>query len=234
MVRERFWNTFLVSINKAWIWDEFEYSELVSVYSRSWFRVFGAWFPQILQQIVVLVWRLYQKKIQFLLKSLPLQLEHWVYDTRKVEEVCTYWVTGLCCPVSLTCSQVKWVCSSGKMTSIYLLRLSTVWTMLHHGSVWLVRKKMLLNNFMYFFGIFLLFFITEFVLLSFSFLFLIKYQISAKNINQSETWIGDFQLSAELSKIKASERNNVHESMLIMRTSYVHFPEHAREIWKLW
>ena len=31
-----------------------------------------------------------------------------------------------------------------------------------------------------------------------------------------------------------SERNNVHEGMLIMRTSYVHFPEHAREIWKLW
>ena len=27
-----------------------------------------------------------------------------------------------------------------------------------------------------------------------------------------------------------SERNNVHEGMLIMRTSYVHFPEHAREI----
>ena len=50
--------------------------------------------------------------------------------------------------------------------------------MLNHGSMWLVHKKMLLNTFMYYFGIFL-FFITKFVFLSFSFLFLIKYQISA-------------------------------------------------------
>ena len=76
------------------------------------------------------------------------------------------------------------MCLSDKMTPIYILRLSKVWSMLHHGSVWLVHKKMLLNTFMYFFGIFLLFFITKFVFLSFSFLFLIKYQISAiRNVN---------------------------------------------------
>ena len=46
------------------------------------------------------------------------------------------------------------VCSSDKMTPIYFLHLSKVWSMLHHGSVWLVHKKMLLNTFMYFFGIF--------------------------------------------------------------------------------
>ena len=70
------------------------------------------------------------------------------------------------------------VCSSDKMTPIYFLRLSKVWSMLRHGSLWLVHKKMLINSFMYFFGILLLFLITKFVFLSFSFLFLIKYQTS--------------------------------------------------------
>ena len=63
-------------------------------------------------------------------------------------------------------------------TTIYFLRPSQVWSMLQHGSVWLILL-MLLNSFIYFFGIFLLFFITIFVFLSLSFLFLIKYQISA-------------------------------------------------------
>ena len=49
---------------------------------------------------------------------------------------------------------------------------------------------------MYFFGIFLLFLITKFVFLSFSFLSSIKFP--QQNINQSETWIGGFQQSAEL------------------------------------
>ena len=71
------------------------------------------------------------------------------------------------------------VCSSDKMTPIYFLRLSKVWSMLHHRSVWLVHKKLLLNTFIYFFGIFLFFIITKFVFLPFSFLFLIRYQISA-------------------------------------------------------
>ena len=62
------------------------------------------------------------------------------------------------------------VCSSDKMTQIHFLRLSKVWSMLRHGSLWLVYKKMLINSFMYFFGIFLLFLITKFVFLSFSFL----------------------------------------------------------------
>ena len=63
-------------------------------------------------------------------------------------------------------------------TTIYFLRPSQVWSMLQHGSVWLILL-MLLDSFIYFFGIFLLFFITIFVFLSLSFLFLIKYQISA-------------------------------------------------------
>ena len=63
-------------------------------------------------------------------------------------------------------------------TTIYFFRPSQVWSMLQHGSVWLILL-MLLNSFIYFFGIFLLFFITIFVFLSLSFLFLIKYQISA-------------------------------------------------------
>ena len=37
--------------------------------------------------------------------------------------------------------QTSGVCSSDKMTPIYFLRLSKVWSMLHHGSVWLVHKK---------------------------------------------------------------------------------------------
>ena len=66
-----------------------------------------AWLPQIALQLVVLVWRLYQKIIEFLLKSLPLQQEYLVYDTRKVEEVFTYWVARAHCPASLRYSQDK-------------------------------------------------------------------------------------------------------------------------------
>ena len=33
----------------------------------------------------------------------------------------------------------EWVCSSDKMTPIYFLHLSRVWSMQHHGSVWLVH-----------------------------------------------------------------------------------------------
>ena len=71
------------------------------------------------------------------------------------------------------------MCSSDKMTPIYFIRLSKVWSVLHHGSVGRVHKKMLLYVFTYIFGIFLLFFVIRFVLLSFSFIFLMKYQISA-------------------------------------------------------
>ena len=70
------------------------------------------------------------------------------------------------------------VCSSDNMAAIYFLRISKVWNILHHGSVWRVHKKMFLNVFIYFLA-FLLFFIIKFVFLSFSFLSLIKYQISA-------------------------------------------------------
>ena len=37
------------------------------------------------------------------------------------------------------------VCSYDKMTPLYLLRPSKVWSMLHQGLVWLVHKKMLLK-----------------------------------------------------------------------------------------
>ena len=55
------------------------------------------------------------------------------------------------------------VCLFDKMSPIYFLCLSKVWSILHHGSVWQVRKKMLLNAFKYFFGCLLLFFIIKFV-----------------------------------------------------------------------
>ena len=50
------------------------------------------------------------------------------------------------------------MCSSYNMAPIYFLRLSKVWSILHHGSVWHVHKKMFLNAFIYFSDIFLLFF----------------------------------------------------------------------------
>ena len=54
------------------------------------------------------------------------------------------------------------VCSSDKKTAIYFPRLSKVWTISHHGLVRRGHKKCYLMLF--------LFFIIEFVLLSFSFL----------------------------------------------------------------
>ena len=49
--------------------------------------------------------------------------------------------------------------------------LSKVWSLLHHGLVWRVHKKMLPNAFIYFFWHFVVFMI-RFVFLSFSFLLL--------------------------------------------------------------
>ena len=71
------------------------------------------------------------------------------------------------------------VCSSDKMTPIYFLRLSKVWSMLHHGSVGQVQSKEYYYMFTYTLCIFLLLFIIKFVFFSFSFFFLIKSQISA-------------------------------------------------------
>ena len=42
------------------------------------------------------------------------------------------------------------VCSYDKMTPIYLLRPSKVWSMLHQGLVWLVDKKFYLNFYVLF------------------------------------------------------------------------------------
>ena len=64
------------------------------------------------------------------------------------------------------------VCSSDKMTPIYSLRLSKVWSILnHHVSVEQFHKKKLHNAFIHLLGIFWLFSIVKFVFLSFSFLF---------------------------------------------------------------
>ena len=57
---------------------------------------------------------------------------------------------------------------------------------------------MQLSVYIYFFGIFLLFFIKHFVFLSFSFLFLMKHQFQEQNINQLQTGIGDKKLSVEI------------------------------------
>ena len=63
----------------------------------------------------------------------------------------------------------------------YFLRISKDWSMLHHGSVGRVQSKE--GYFMFtwaFFGIFLFFFIKKMFFISFSFVFVMKYQISAK------------------------------------------------------
>ena len=90
------------------------------------------------------------------------------------------------------------VCSSDKMTPIYFLRLSNVWSVLHHGAVGRVHKKMLLYAFIYIFGIFL-FFNIKFVFLTFSFLFLMKYQISATKYKR-ELVVSKFQWNYMLLK----------------------------------
>ena len=61
----------------------------------------------------------------------------------------------------------------------YFLRLCKVLSMLHHGSVGRVQNKECYFMFSQTFDLFWLFFIVKYVFLSFSFLFLIKYQTSA-------------------------------------------------------
>ena len=91
---------------------------------------------------------------------------------------------------------------------LYFLRVSKVWSMLHHGSVGRVQSKECYYVFMYFFGCFLLFFIKNLFLL-FSFLFFLSFFLFAflfsffsffwcwsikfpqQNLNQLEIRIGD-------------------------------------------
>ena len=62
---------------------------------------------------------------------------------------------------------------------LYFLHISNVWSILHHGSVGRVQSKQCNSLFTYtFLAFFFLFFIKRIVFLSFSFLFLKKYQIS--------------------------------------------------------
>ena len=76
------------------------------------------------------------------------------------------------------CNQSR-VCSSDKVTPIYFLRLFKVWSILHHGSVGLVHKKMLRNTFICFFGIFLFAFPRKICVFIIFISFLMKYQVSA-------------------------------------------------------
>ena len=75
------------------------------------------------------------------------------------------------------------------------LRISKVSRMLHHGLVGRgLSKWMLLYIYIHFLRIIK----KRTVFFKFSFLFLMKYQIPAKEYNQSETGIGDQKLSVEL------------------------------------
>ena len=49
------------------------------------------------------------------------------------------------------------VCSADKIIPIYFLRISNVWSILHHWSAGKVHKKMLLNAFFFFFFFFFFF-----------------------------------------------------------------------------
>ena len=51
------------------------------------------------------------------------------------------------------------VCSADKIIPIYFLRISNVWSILHHWSAGKVHKKMLLNAFFFFFFFFFFFII---------------------------------------------------------------------------
>ena len=84
------------------------------------------------------------------------------------------------------------------MTPTYFLRLSKVWSILHHGSVGRIHNKVFFNPFIYFLDIFLLCFIIKFMFLSFSFFFWWSIKFPQQNINQSETRIGGFQLAGKL------------------------------------
>ena len=100
-----------------------------------------------------------------------------------------------CFPVSF----VKFlrVCSTNNFLFSYFLRIPKAWSMLHHG---LVGREFKVNNTTLCLHAiswhFLLLFIKTFVFLSFSFLFLMKYQIPQQSNNQSENGIGD-KLSME-------------------------------------
>ena len=72
------------------------------------------------------------------------------------------------------------VYSSDKKASIYFLRFSKVWSILHHGSVTWGHKKCYLT-------LFFLFFIIKVLFLLFSFLFFWwSIKLSQQNFNQSE------------------------------------------------
>ena len=79
---------------------------------------------------------------------------------------------------------------------LYFLRISKVWSKLHHGPVGQAQIKERCSLLTYTFWHFLLlFFIKRIVFLSFSFLFFWqKIKFPLQNINQSKTWVGDKKL----------------------------------------
>ena len=83
---------------------------------------------------------------------------------------------------------------------LYFLRISKVWSKLHHGPVGQAQIKERCSLLTYTFWHFLLlFFIKRIVFLSFSFLFFWqKIKFPLQNINQSKTWVGDKKLLDQL------------------------------------
>ena len=82
----------------------------------------------------------------------------------------------------------------------YIFSLSLKFGACYITSQWgeLRVKNAILSLQVLFLVFWLLFFIKEFVFLSFSFLFLIKYQVCATEFNQSETGTDDKNFSVEL------------------------------------
>ena len=72
-------------------------------------------------------------------------------------------------------------------TNIISSRLSKVWSILHHGSVGRVQKKMLVNTFKCFYGIILLFFIAKFVVVFFFIFIFFFFWLSIKFPQQNIT-----------------------------------------------
>ena len=83
--------------------------------------------------------------------------------------------------------------------------ISSVWSILHHGSGWRVHSKGWYSKFTYtFVALFCLFFINKFVFSLFSFLFLIKCQISATEYQPIRNRL-DYMVSPRRNKDEVSD-----------------------------
>ena len=97
-------------------------------------------------------------------------------------------------------SKILRVCSIGIFLYLCYLRITKVWSMLHHGSVgWVQGKECSFFVHIYFFGIFLLFLYQKScAVIIFITFFLLLTKFLQQNINQSETEIGNKKLAVEL------------------------------------